>query len=195
MAKLNDKNPKEDSTAVASPKRNLPLGMIAAFAGVFFLSIATSSGITLLLTSKDETTVEATSQTSELENQIAAMRQSIEQQNQILSAMSAENETLKTYLRHSSSTALKNILLNQEENIQSYLAVMRQAIGDLSDLLPRSSEWETTYQYQMDIALKASMERATLLRMLKTGEPTAESATLPPQSTSNSSQSTSNTSQ
>lgn len=118
--------------------------------------------------SEEENTVDA---------QLADMRQSIEQQNNSIDAMRTENETLKTYLRHSSATALKNILINQEENIQGYLSVMRQAIGDLGDILPNGTEWETTYQYQMDLAMKSSMERASLLRLLKTGEPPGQSAT------------------
>ncbi|SBS28889.1 hypothetical protein MAQ5080_01238 [Marinomonas aquimarina] len=184
MSKLaENKEQTENSDSTEKAKRNLPIGLIVGFLICFLLSVAASAGITYSLVTSNNPTQLITEQQSEVETQLAAMRQSIEQQNATLSAINAENETLKTYLRHSSATALKNILINQEENIQAYLSVMRQAIGDLGELVPRSSDWETTYQYQMDIALKASMERTTLLNLLKTGEPPASSTSVPAQST------------
>ncbi|TPE54460.1 hypothetical protein FJM67_04155 [Maribrevibacterium harenarium] len=164
------------------PKRKLPLGKIAGFGGTFLLSVAVSSGITIWLTSNGDVGELISSQINDTEAQIQALRQEIEIQNATITALQEESEVLRTYLRHSSSTALKNILVNQEENIQGFLAVMRQAIGDLGDMLPQSSEWETLYQYQTDLALKASMERATLLRLLKTGEPPKIEPSLPAQS-------------
>ena len=184
MSKQAETKEQKDSTDDnEKAKRSLPIGLILGFLMCFLLSVAAASGITYYLVSSSDPAELLSEQQSEVDSQIAAMRQSIEQQNTQLSAISAENETLKTYLRHSSATALKNILINQEENIQAYLSVMRQAIGDLGELVPRSSEWETTYQYQMDLALKASMERTTLLNLLKTGEPPAQPAAVPAQST------------
>lgn len=184
MSKLAEKKDQAESTdTTEKTKRNLPIGLIVGFLLCFLFSVAASSGITYFLVSSNNPAELISDQQSEVDTQVAAMRQSIEQQSTQLSAINAENETLKTYLRHSSATALKNILINQEENIQAYLSVMRQAIGDLAELVPRSSEWETTYQYQMDLALKASMERATLLNLLKTGEPPEPSTSVPAQST------------
>lgn len=186
MSKLTeDKEQTENSDNGEKTKRSLPIGLILGFLLCFLLSVAAASGITYYLVSSSDPAELISSQQSELDTQLAAMRQSIEQQNATLSAISAENETLKTYLRHSSATALKNIMINQEENIQTYLSVMRQAIGDLGELVPRSAEWETTYQYQMNLALKASMERTTLLNLLKTGEPPAQPTAVPAQSTNN----------
>ena len=82
---------------------------------------------------------------------------------------------LKLYLRHSSSTALKNILVDQEQNIQAYLKVMKSAMRDLSELSPRTTDWNDEYQYQLDLALKGSIEREDLLKLLKTGEPNEKS--------------------
>ncbi|WP_067097729.1 hypothetical protein [Marinomonas atlantica] len=165
-----------------SKKSKLPIGLIVSFLLCFLISVLASAALTYFFVSSNSNEGVMAERQKEIENQLNAMRQSIEQQNAQLSAISAENETLKTYLRHSSANALKNILINQEENIQAYLAVMRQAIGDLSDMLPNSSDWETTYQYQMDLALKASMERTTLLNLLKTGEPQQRNSSLPPKS-------------
>ncbi|WP_067218049.1 hypothetical protein ACPUEK_16395 [Marinomonas gallaica] len=175
-----DQSDAQDSTP---PKKSkLPIGLVVSFLLCFLISVSASAALTYFLTSSNNNEEMMAETQTKVENQLNAMRQSIEQQNTQLSAISAENETLKTYLRHSSANALKNILIDQEENIQAYLAVMRQAIGDLSDMLPNSSDWETTYQYQMDLALKASMERTTLLNLLKTGEPQQNNSSLPPKS-------------
>ncbi|MFD1382271.1 hypothetical protein ACFQ45_02760 [Rhodanobacter aciditrophus] len=183
MAKNADKvEQKDDTEQESKPKRKLPLGLIASFFGCFVLSVGASSGVTYMLVSSN-TEDEISAEEETVDSQLVAMRQSIEQQNSAIDAMSAENETLKTYLRHSSATALKNILINQEENIQGYLSVMRQAIGDLGDILPNGTDWETTYQYQMDLAMKSSMERASLLRLLKTGEPPEQPNNVAPQTT------------
>ena len=184
MSKLaENKAQTESSDNDKKTKRSLPISLVLGFLLCFLLSVGASSGITYYLVTSSNPAELISGQQSEVDSQLVAMRQSIEQQNATLSAINAENETLKTYLRHSSATALKNILINQEENIQAYLSVMRQAIGDLGELVPRSSEWETTYQYQMDLALKASMERTTLLNLLKTGEPPQQPAPVPAQST------------
>lgn len=185
MPKTTDKvAPNIEAEEVSKPKRKLPLGLIGGFLGCFILSVGASSGITYALVS-NSTAEEISVEENTVDAQLTAMRQSIEQQNATLDAMNTENQTLKTYLRHSSSTALKNILINQEENIQGYLSVMRQAIGDLGDILPNGTEWETTYQYQMDLAMKSSMERASLLRLLKTGEPPEQPTSVAPKATTN----------
>ncbi|MBM6551683.1 hypothetical protein [Marinomonas ostreistagni] len=180
MAKLTDENEALDVSA----KKKKPIALIIGFAVCFLLSVGASAGITFWLTSSQNNSQQLTTLQSQLDTQLSAMRQSIEQQNTTLSAMRGENETLRTYLRHSSADSIKNIMINQEENIQAYLSVMRQAIGDLAEIVPRSTEWETTYQYQMDLALKSSMERASLLRLLKTGEPPKPSDAVPAQSPS-----------
>ncbi|RUM54266.1 MAG: hypothetical protein DSY86_03630 [Marinomonas sp.] len=182
MSKSADSNEETNADNVAAKsKKKLPIGLCIGFLVCFLLSIASSAGITYFLMSMNNPSEEISKQQAEIEAQVSALRQSIEQQNAQLRTMNTNNEQLKTYLRHSSATALKNILINQEENIQAYLSVMRQAVGDLSELVPKSSEWETTYQYQMDLALKASMERSTLLNLLKTGEPPVQSEGLPAQ--------------
>lgn len=183
MATPTDPTNAEDLTL--SPSKKKPIGMIIGFVACFLLSTGLSAGITYYLVSNAASQQSVTTLESEVESQLSAMRQSIEQQDTTLSTMRGDMETLKTYLRHSSADALKNIMVNQEENIQAYLSVMRQAIGDLGELVPKSSDWETTYQYQMDLALKSSMERASLLRLLKTGAPKEQSQSLPPQSPSN----------
>lgn len=180
MAKPIDEN--EDLNVSAKKKK--PIGLIIGFAACFLLSTGISAAITFFLVSSNSSGQRINEVETQLDTQLTAMRQSIEQQNTTLSAMRAENETLRTYLRHSSADSIKNIMINQEENIQAYLSVMRQAIGDLAEIVPRSAEWETTYQYQMDLALKSSMERASLLRLLKTGEPPKPSNAVPAQSPS-----------
>jgi len=108
---------------------------------------------------------------NEQDTLILSFQESIEEQNTKLRIMKDQNDVLQLYLRHSSATALKNILINQEQNIQAYLKVMKLAMKDLSDIVPRTTDWNNEYQYQLDLAQKGSLKREDLLKLLKTGEP------------------------
>jgi len=52
-------------------------------------------------------------------------------------------------------------------------------MGDLTkqlqDNTPELKNWNEQYQYQLDLALKGSLEREDLLKLLKTGEPNEKS--------------------
>ena len=48
---------------------------------------------------------------------------------------------------------------------------MKSAMAELSVLSSRTIDWNEKYQYQLDLALKGSLEREDLLKLLKTGEP------------------------
>ncbi|TDO99371.1 hypothetical protein [Marinomonas balearica] len=169
--------PKDEETKDKAEKKKLklPLGLIIGFFMCFLISVGASSGISFFLSSSSVT--ESVTGEQSVEETLKALESQIAQQQQTISKLEQESSVLKTYLRHSSSTALKNILINQEENIQAYLAVMRQGIGDLSDLVPRGTDWANEYQYRTDLALKSSLERLNLLRLLKTGEPPSQSST------------------
>lgn len=163
------KTPKETvvDMPVTAPKqsKNL-LGLLLCF----ILSVGASLGGAFVLMPKPNFSAEAT-KIEEQGKKVEAMQKMVAEQNQTIQAIKAENEVLKLYLRHSSATAVKNILINQEENIQAYLKVMKASMDDLSKLVPGAMNWNDKYQYQLDLALKGSLERADLLRMLKTGEP------------------------
>ncbi|NLQ16815.1 hypothetical protein HGG82_04170 [Marinomonas sp. M1K-6] len=136
----------------------------------FAFSVGASSGITyLLLPTKDAAA--SNDKLTAQDQKIAKLQKTLTEQAAKINAIEAQNETLALYLRHSSATALKNILINQEQNIQAYLQIMKSAMKELSTLSPRITSWNNEYQYQLDLALKGSLEREDLLELLKTGEP------------------------
>ncbi|ETX11213.1 hypothetical protein MUS1_10410 [Marinomonas ushuaiensis DSM 15871] len=145
-------------------------GLLIAFFLCFIFSVATSSGVTFFLMQLPEED-KITDKDNEQDALLLSFKESIEEQNTKLIIMKDQNNVLQLYLRHSSATALKNILINQEQNIQAYLKVMKLAMKDLSDIVPRTTDWNDEYQYQLDLAQKGSMKREDLLKLLKTGEP------------------------
>lgn len=151
-------------------------GLLIAFFLCFVLSIAASSGVTFFLIklSQQEQTVDKDSEQDAL---LTSFQESITKQDTKLKAIEDQNDVLQLYLRHSSATALKNILINQEQNIQAYLKVMKLAMKDLSDIIPRTTDWNNEYQYQLDLAEKGSLKREDLLKLLKTGEPNEKAQT------------------
>jgi len=141
----------------------------------FILSVTASAGISYFLLQASKEDSATTLKTKEQDDLIANIQESLSKQKITIQAIEEQNNVLKLYLRHSSATALKNILINQEQNIQAYLKVMKSAIDDLSKIIPRTTDWNNEYQYQLDLAQKGSIEREDLLKLLKTGEPNEKS--------------------
>ncbi|MEP3349857.1 MAG: hypothetical protein ABJN96_07875 [Marinomonas sp.] len=153
-----------------TPKKGSKLIWVG-FILCFILSVGASAGVTFFLTQPKEAEPATSPKDTEQDALLLNLKSSIAQQNSQLAELKAQNDVLKLYLRHSSSTALKNILINQEQNIQAYLVLMKSAMGDLSNIVQGAADWDNKYQYQLDIAQKRSIEREDLLKLLKTGEP------------------------
>lgn len=166
---IDDKNLQEEA-----PKKK-PIMLIIAFFLCFIFSVGASSGITYFLLQPSPEETQFTEKITQQSTLLSNVEQTLSKQDAKIEAIEEQNDVLKLYLRHSSATALKNILIDQEQNIQSYLKVMKSAMRDLSALSPRTTDWNDEYQYQLDLALKGSLEREDLLKLLKTGEPNEKS--------------------
>lgn len=166
---IDDKNLQEEA-----PKKK-PIMLIIAFFLCFIFSVGASSGITYFLLQPSPEETQFTEKITQQSTLLSNVEQTLTKQDAKIEAIEEQNDVLKLYLRHSSATALKNILIDQEQNIQSYLKVMKSAMRDLSALSPRTTDWNDEYQYQLDLALKGSLEREDLLKLLKTGEPNEKS--------------------
>ncbi|QUX95166.1 hypothetical protein C0J08_06920 [Marinomonas sp. CT5] len=169
-SKVNDDKKTQEEAPKKSSKK-----LIIAFFLCFIFSVASSSGITYFLLKPKQEDIQTAKTISEQGALLSKFEQSLAKQDSKIKAIEEQNDVLKLYLRHSSATALKNILIDQERNIQAFLKVLKSAMRDLATLSPRTSEWNDDYQYQLDLALKGSMEREDLLKLLKTGEPNDKS--------------------
>ncbi|REG82245.1 hypothetical protein [Marinomonas pollencensis] len=161
---------KSDATAGDASKKT-SIKTILAFFFCFLFSVSASVAATYYLLTLKEAPLLTEETDTTLEQQLTSLQSEVARQKQTIEAVQAENQTLKLYLRHSSSTALKNILIDQENNIQAYLKVMKAAMEELTKLTSGTRDWNNKYQYQLDLALKGSLEREDLLKLLKTGEP------------------------
>ena len=157
-----------------APKKK-PMMLIIAFFLCFIFSVTASSGVTYFLLQPSQADTQLVEKITEQSTLLSNVEQSLSKQDAKIKAIEDQNDVLKLYLRHSSATALKNILVDQEQNIQAYLKVMKSAMRDLAALSPRTADWNDEYQYQLDLALKGSIEREDLLKLLKTGEPNEKS--------------------
>ncbi|SBS29389.1 hypothetical protein MSP8887_03371 [Marinomonas spartinae] len=174
----NNKEKDKTAPALEEPTKKKSGKLIIGFLLCFLVSVGTSAGITFFLAPK-EAKQSSVTEDKDVAKELATFQQTIDSQNEKLQAMKAENDILKLYLRHSSATALKNILINQEDNIQAFLKVLKASMADLTkqlqDNTPEIKNWNEQYQYQLDLALKGSLEREDLLKLLKTGEPNEKS--------------------
>lgn len=170
MATKNDTSKATPESVVAPSPSKKNWKIVIAFLLCFIISVTASIGGTYFIMPKEIKPI-VTNEDDGQAKQLIAMKEAIAAQDKTIKEIQTENNTLKLYLRHSSSTALKNILIDQENNIQAYLKVMKAAMEDLTKLTSGTRDWNNKYQYQLDLALKGSLEREDLLKLLKTGEP------------------------
>ncbi|MFT2111149.1 hypothetical protein [Marinomonas sp. 2405UD68-3] len=155
-------------------KRFKTLFLIIALLLTFFSSIGGSVGLTLYLTQSDDVSDLQIEQMTELTKDITELQNRITQQDSTLIQIADNTEQLKTYLRHSSASSIKNIMLDQEKNIQSFLIVLKASMRDLSLIVGQSDDWQQDYDEQLNQAIQQSKRREKLLSILKTGEPVSQ---------------------
>ena len=143
-------------------------GLLGFFTFCIFLIISVT--LSLLLAPKPTTTLELEAKIKELTEKVEAMEANVAVQDQKLLESEDEYKLLQTHLRHSSATTLKNILIDQEKNFQSFLVVLKAGMRDLSVEIPNGTDWYDDYSNQMNKAVKRSLKRQELLGLLKTGE-------------------------
>lgn len=148
--------------------KKLFVGILAFFA--LCVAVILSVTLSLLLSPKPSSTLELEAQIANLSESVLAMESQIENQNLKLEQSEEKYQRLQTHLRHSGSTTLKNILIDQEKNFQSFLLVLRAGMRDLSVEIPNGADWYDDYNDQMQKAVKRSQQRQELLSLLKTGE-------------------------
>lgn len=148
--------------------KKLFVGLLVFFA--LCCSVIISVTLSLLASPKPASTLELEAQLGQLIENVQAMEATINEQNLKLEQSEAKYIVLQTHLRHSGSTTLKNILIDQEKNFQSFLFVLKAGMRDLSVEIPNGADWYDDYNDQMQTALKRSQQRQELLSILKTGE-------------------------
>jgi len=80
----------------------------------------------------------------------------------------------------SSATALKTLMLEQEQSYQVHLNALKQGMHDLAKMVPGSRTWLDIYDEQMDTALAQSRARMKRLAEIQTSElPVIDPVTLP----------------
>jgi len=175
MAPTDKQNRETESEEVAVPKgdffdqhKKLFLGLLVFFA--LCIAVIVSVTLSLLLSPKPASTIELEARLDLLVESVQVMETSIKEQNSRLGNNDSRYDALQTHLRHSSATTLKNILIDQEKNFQSFLLVLRAGMRDLSVEIPNGPDWYDDYNEQMKNAVKRSTQRQELLSRLKTGE-------------------------
>lgn len=165
-------NPQAAAETTETQPKKRSWAIPIAFFLCLVLSVSASSAITYLVFIPEPDKAPLVNKNDEQQDlSIAQLEQSLTQAQQQIDALEQQTDVLSTYLRHSSANSLKNIMINQEVNIQAYLKVMKSAIDDLAKITPRARRWNEEYQIQLDLALKGSLEREDLLKLLKTGDP------------------------
>ena len=173
-SKSEDIEPK--TTGLFSDKKMIIVLVLSIFVSVALSTITT---VIIMPNSAQVLTQETFSQSIERMGEIEEL---IQQQTELATKLEVNYDALQTHLRHSSSKALKNILLDQEKNFQSFLTVFKAGMRDLALEVPDGLNWYNDYSEQMERSLQHSLQRSSVLSKLRVGEVqeiTTESITTP----------------
>jgi hypothetical protein len=166
---------REDENEVSAKKSFFDLQNKAFFfialAVTGLLSTVISVSVTLLLLPNEPSVSYTEEDILQTQTDIVNLQTLVEAHANTLTTMAEKDKILETYLRHSSATSLKNIMIDQERNIQSFLLAMKAGVRDLSLLVKGTGDWQQDYDYQLEIAIQHSVKREEILALLKTGDP------------------------
>lgn len=176
MAEAKKRSRDEENDDVKQPKESLlkkkpGLVLIIAVAVTMLLSVSISTGVTILLIPTSDVNIVSQEEFVTVQETIAEFEEKINQQEALLTGIDAKTDEMKVYLRHSSATAIKNIMIDQEKNIQSFLVALKAGMRDLSVIVRGSADWQQDYDNQINIAIEHSIKREQVLQLLKTGAP------------------------
>lgn len=151
----------------------LTLVLAMVLSSVISIALSLTFAALLLSPSQDPSQMVSVEDFELAQQEITQLREQVAAHEASVRELNAAYPVMQTYLRHSSSTALKNILIDQEKNAQSFLLALKAGMRDLAFIVSGSRDWLTDYSDQMDRAIQHSIQREELLRMLKTGDPAA----------------------
>lgn len=151
--------------------RNLTYGILAFI--IICIIIALSVSLSLLLNSNQKN-LASQSSVQVLNENISAIEDQLKLSASHTEQFKQDFDKLQVHLRHSSATALKNILIDQERNIQNMLTILNASMRDLAIDIPEGEDWYKNYGAQLSKVQRLSMQREELLRLLQTGEAVLE---------------------
>ncbi|MAD47240.1 MAG: hypothetical protein CMI02_08805 [Oceanospirillaceae bacterium] len=145
--------------------------MIMAVSAVIAISVAVTVAVVNIMR-PDISYVEAR-EFSRLQGDVEILKEA---------AIAYEKSVNKTrrILDASNASALKALMLEQEQSYQTHLNALKQGMRELAKMIPGSRTWLDIYDEQMDIALEQSRARMKRLAEIQTSElPDMKSVTLP----------------
>ena len=131
----------------------------------FLISTLVSIAVSLIIVPSPAPSTKAIMQLSNSINEIKSEQEELIKN---YNTFKEEHVNLEKHLRHSSATTLKNILMDQEINFQSFLTTLKAGMRDLSIEIPNGADWYDDYGHQITNAQMHSIKRHNLLGLLKT---------------------------
>ncbi|EAQ67412.1 hypothetical protein MED121_15834 [Marinomonas sp. MED121] len=164
---IDEKDGKKGSQQNPNLIRNMTYGILAFIVACIIIGLSVSLS---LLLNKGPQNLASQSSVQVLTDNIAAIEEQLELSANHTEQFKQDFDRLQVHLRHSSSTALKNILIDQERNIQNMLTILNASMRDLAIDIPEGEDWYKNYGAQLSKVQRLSMQREELLRLLQTGE-------------------------
>ncbi|WP_438463520.1 hypothetical protein [Marinomonas sp. PE14-40] len=164
---IDTKEKKKPAKANPNLVRNLTYGLLGFLLVCIIVAISVSLSLFL---AKDSENLATKSSVLSLSQHLASIEEQLELSADHTEKFKQDFEVLQVHLRHSSAKALKNILIDQEKNIQKMLTILNASMRELAVDIPEGEDWYQNYGAKLSQVQRLSMQREELLRLLKTGE-------------------------
>lgn len=171
--------PENSDVGLLSPEQRLELledkvgsnkiGLFAiAIVLIIIISVAATIGV-LKLIADDKPTVATAAQLQILETQLSTLHDQVFNLDTKVSALEAELVSQNSKIANTSNQVLLAGIIEQEQDIQSFLSTLRSGMYDLSHMVPGSRSWLDIYNEELNKADRKSGQRIQRLRELAEG--------------------------
>ncbi len=164
--------PLSEEQRIAQLEKKMGTSKMILFAIALFLIIIISVSITAvsLFVFKDNDAASKETITA-LQSELETLNQKLSDMDARLIEVSLTLPELEGRITNSSAAVMQQVLIQQEQDIQSFLTALRSATFDLAHMVPGSRAWLELYSTQIDSSVEMSEKRVEQLKQLQTSVP------------------------
>lgn len=164
---VEDSDQKKRSKANPNLLRNLAYGLVGLVITCIIIGLSVALSLSL---AEPPSHLATKSSVKNLSQQLTLIEKQLSENTLNAEQFQKDFDAIQVHLRHSSATALKNILIDQEQNIQQLLGIINASMRDLALDIPEEETWYKIYGAKLNQVQRLSIKREELLRLLQTGE-------------------------
>lgn len=148
--------------------------MLVALLLIVVISVSVTAFAVFVAKGDKKDGAEIDAQFESMQTEIMNLKARVDEKEVVILNLQDKIKAAQNQLKSSGNTVLIDLMIEQEKDNQSVLAVARSSIYDLSHMVPGSRTWLESYTEELDRATEYSKARQKKLAQLSSGEVAAE---------------------